>query len=86
VNMPAPGKEVEQGQNQPAALLLQQSSRDARMSVNSSQSSRSTQFLQESVASQNQRASSNGLESLQSNPAVIDLMLNKQAKKKWRMF
>ncbi len=81
-----PGKNAEQGQSQSAAL--QQSRRDAKASVNSSQSTRSTQSLQESVASQNQRAPSysNGLESLQSNPAVIDLMLNKQAKKKWRMF
>ena len=84
VNRSEPGKDAEQGQSQSAAL--QQSSSDAKISVNSSQSTRSTQSLQESVASQNQRASSNGLESLQSNPAVIDLMLNKQAKKKWRMF
>ncbi|DBA84734.1 TPA: hypothetical protein ACH3X1_005983 [Trebouxia sp. C0004] len=78
-NRSEPGKGVEQ--NQPAAL--QQGSRDARVSVNTSPSTRSTQSLQESVAS---RASSNGLESPQSNPAVIDFMLNKQAKKKWRMF
>jgi len=84
VNMAEPGKDAEQGQSQLAAL--QQSSRDAKVSANSSQSTRSTNSLQESVASQNQRAPSNGLESLQSNPAVIDLMLNKQAKKKWRMF
>ncbi len=79
-----PGTNAERGQSQSAAV--QQSRRDAKASVNSSQSARSTQSLQESVASQNQRVPGNGLESLQSNPAVKDLMLNKQAKKKWRMF
>ena len=79
-----PRRNAEQGQSEPSAL--QQSSRDAKTSANSSQSTRSTQSLQDTLASQNQRASNNGLESLQSNPAVIDLMLNKQAKKKWRMF
>ncbi|DBA74819.1 TPA: hypothetical protein ACH3X2_009278 [Trebouxia sp. C0005] len=84
VDRSKPGENAEQRLRQSAAL--QQSSRDVKVSTNSSQSTRSTQSLQESAASQNQRAPGNGLESLQSNPAVIELMLNKQAKKKWRMF
>lgn len=82
-----PGKPSQQTRNgtgpEQQAAALQQERQDADLSLNSLQSSRSNQSVQDYVDSQKKQVFSN---ELQPNAAQIDFMLSTKSKKKWRMF